>query len=124
MEQKNIKNFDEKMKTAINAVYKHIKTEKLIDMLISESLKNGCIWNNKDCIRAFTETNCESFNINDLAFRKAEKSSGVEDLLETMSKLVAEKRVNEAIELNKMRVKLREELLNRFDNLLYYKKEV
>lgn len=124
MEQKNIKNFDEKMTTAINAVYKHIKTEKLIDMLISESLKNGYVWNNKDCIRAFTETNCESFNINDLAFRKAEKSTGIEDLLETMGRLVAEKRIDEAMELNKIRVKLREELLNRFENLLYYKKGV
>lgn len=122
MKQRNIKNASEKAIAEINAVAKHIKTEKIIDMLISESLRYGYVWSNQECIRAFTETDCEPFNINDLAFRKAEKSCGVDDLLETMGRLVAEKRIDEAIELSRVRTKMRDELLSRFSNLLYYKK--
>lgn len=122
MKKENVKTFDEKLITAVEFANKHLRTRKIIDMLISDSLTYGYVLTNRDCIRVFTETNCMPFNVNDLTFRKAEKASGIDDLLETMQKLVAEKRVDEAVELNKIRTKMRDELLSRLGGLLYFKK--
>ncbi len=122
MEHKNVETYDERLTNMVKAINKRIKTEKLIDMLVSASCEQGYAWSDKECIIAFTETNCMPFNVNDLAFRKAEKASGIDDLLETIREFVAEKRIDEAIKLSEIRKKLRDELLSRFDNLLYFKK--